>query len=218
MKYNTKVDIVYQTIRTDIERGLYLPGDKIVISRIAKQCDCSEIPVREALRRLESEKVIKLIPNKGAVVSSLSKNYLEQLFAVKMELESFAAKLSVGKMSEAQFKKLRKMVVEMDKAFEEGNLKQSASLNYKFHMLIYRAGGNDVLADYIDEMWNKWPRGHYSGFVPDEWYLESNRQHLKIIDAIEAGDLEQIEQLIRSHKSGALSNLGKREEAIAMGQ
>ena len=80
MKYNTKVDIVYQTIRTDIERGLYLPGDKIVISRIAKQCDCSEIPVREALRRLESEKVIKLIPNKGAVVSSLTKNYLKQLF------------------------------------------------------------------------------------------------------------------------------------------
>ena len=110
MKYNTKVDIVYQTIRTDIERGLYLPGDKIVISRIAKQCDCSEIPVREALRRLESEKVIKLIPNKGAVVSSLTKNYLKQLFAVKMELESFAAKLSVGKLSEAQLKKLRKMV------------------------------------------------------------------------------------------------------------
>ena len=52
MKYSTKVDIVYRAIRSGIERGEYLPGDRIVISRIAKANGCSEIPVREALRRL----------------------------------------------------------------------------------------------------------------------------------------------------------------------
>ena len=82
MKYSTKVDIVYRAIRSGIERGEYLPGDRIVISRIAKANGCSEIPVREALRRLESEKVVELIPNKGAVVSSVNKSYLEQLFQV----------------------------------------------------------------------------------------------------------------------------------------
>lgn len=214
MKYNTKVDIVYQMIRTDIERGLYLPGDKIVISRIARQCECSEIPVREALRRLESEKMITLVPNKGAVVSSVTKSYMEQLFAVKIELESLAAKLSVGKITLNQMKKLRTMVDGMTKSFDEGNLKQCSALNYKFHMTIYRASGNEVLVNYIDEMWNKWPRGHYTGYVPDDWYIYSNKQHGQMLDAIEAGDVETLEQLIRAHKQGALSNLGKREENV----
>ena len=168
MKYNTKVDIVYRAIRSGIERGEYLPGDRIVISRIAKANGCSEIPVREALRRLESEKVVELIPNKGAVVSSVNKSYLEQLFQVKIVLESYAARLSVDSLNENQIKQLRKIAQQMSDAFESGNLKKSSALNYKFHMTIYRSTGNDVLSGYIDEMWNKWPIGRYTNYVPDE--------------------------------------------------
>ena len=216
MKYNTKVDIVYHAIRCGIERGEYLPGDRIVISRIAKANGCSEIPVREALRRLESEKVVELIPNKGAVVSSISKSYLEQLFQVKIVLESYAARLSVDFLTKTQLKHLRKMAEQMSEAFENGNLKKSSALNYKFHMTIYRSAGNDVLSGYIDEMWNKWPIGRYTDYVPDEWYRISLKQHFDLLEAIEAKDYDKVEELIRSHKSGALRNLGRREERIPL--
>ena len=66
MKYNSKVDLVYKAILDGVKKGDYLPGDRIVISRVAKENGCSEIPVREALRRLESEKIVELVPNKGA--------------------------------------------------------------------------------------------------------------------------------------------------------
>lgn len=203
MEYNTKVDIVYHAIRCGIERGEYLPGDRIVISRIAKANGCSEIPVREALRRLESEKVVELIPNKGAVVSSVSKSYLEQLFQVKIVLESYAARLSVDFLTETQLKHLRKIAEQMSEAFENGNLKKSSA-------------GNDVLSGYIDEMWNKWPIGRYTDYVPDEWYRISLKQHFDLLEAIEAKDYDKVEELIRSHKSGALRNLGRREERIPL--
>ena len=83
MKYNSKVDLVYKAILDGVKKGDYLPGDRIVISRVAKENGCSEIPVREALRRLESEKIVELVPNKGAVVTQVSKSFLEQLFVVK---------------------------------------------------------------------------------------------------------------------------------------
>lgn len=208
MKYNTKVDIVYHAIKTDIERGVYLPGDRIVISRIARQNECSEIPVREALRRLESEKLVELIPNKGAVVSSVSKSYLEQLFAVKILLESYAVRLSVDTLTKSQIRRLRGIAQEMVEAIEKGDLKHNSALNYKFHMTIYRSTKNDVLADYIDEMWKKWPIGHYRNYVSDEWYRISAGQHFALLDAIEAGDRDRAEEILRAHKSGALDNLG----------
>ena len=61
MKYSSKVDIVYRAILSGIKKGEYLPGDRIVISRVARENGCSEIPVREALRRLESEKLVELL-------------------------------------------------------------------------------------------------------------------------------------------------------------
>ena len=216
MKYSTKVDIVYRAIRSGIERGEYLPGDRIVISRIAKANGCSEIPVREALRRLESEKVVELIPNKGAVVSSVNKSYLEQLFQVKIVLESYAARLSVDALNENQIKQLRKIAQQMSDAFESGNLKKSSALNYKFHMTIYRSTGNDVLSGYIDEMWNKWPIGRYTNYVPDEWYRISLQQHFDLLDAIEAKDRDKVEAIIHAHKSGALRSMGHREERVQL--
>ena len=75
MKSATKVDAVYKAIRNDIKKGRYQPGDRVVISRVASENGCSEIPVREALRRLESEKLVELVPNRGALVTRRGQGY-----------------------------------------------------------------------------------------------------------------------------------------------
>lgn len=213
MKYSSKVDIVYRAIRSGIKKGEYLPGDRIVISRVARENGCSEIPVREALRRLESEKLVELLPNRGAVVSRASKSFLSQLFAVKAILESGAVRLAADKLTPAQLKRLRGLARDMVAAFEAGNLKQCSALNHKFHITLYRTIGNDVLVDYIDELWNKWPTGHYANAIPDEWYRISMQQHFELLDALEAGDKDKAEEIIRYHKWGALDSMGRRSES-----
>lgn len=213
MKYSSKVDIVYRAILSGIKKGEYLPGDRIVISRVARENGCSEIPVREALRRLESEKLVELLPNRGAVVSRVSKSFLSQLFAVKTILESGAVRLAADNLTPAQLKRLRGLARDMVAAFEAGNLKQCSALNHKFHITLYRTTGNDVLVDYIDELWNKWPTGHYANAIPDEWYRISMQQHFELLDALEAGDKDKAEEIIRYHKWGALDSMGRRSES-----
>ena len=212
MKYASKVDLVYRSIVNGIKKGNYLPGDRIVISRVARENGCSEIPVREALRRLESEKLVELLPNRGAVVSRVSKSFLRQLFAVKAILEGGAVRLVADTITPAQCEKLRALAREMVAAFEAGNLKQCSALNHKFHITLYRATGNDVLVSYIDELWNKWPTGHYANAIPDDWYKISMQQHFQLLDALEAGDKDRAEEIIRYHKWGALENMGRRRE------
>lgn len=213
MKYSSKVDIVYRAILSGIKKGEYLPGDRIVISRVARENGCSEIPVREALRRLESEKLVELLPNRGAVVSRASKSFLSQLFAVKAILESGAVRLAADNLTPAQLKRLRGLARDMVAAFEAGNLKQCSALNHKFHITLYRTTGNDVLVDYIDELWNKWPTDHYANAIPDEWYRISMQQHFELLDALEAGDKDKAEEIIRYHKWGALDSMGRRSES-----
>lgn len=213
MKYSSKVDIVYRAILSGIKKGEYLPGDRIVISRVARENGCSEIPVREALRRLESEKLVELLPNRGAVVSRVSKSFLSQLFAVKAILESGAVRLAADNLTPAQLKRLRGLARDMVAAFEAGNLKQCSALNHKFHITLYRTTGNDVLVDYIDELWNKWPTGHYANAISDEWYRISMQQHFELLDALEAGDKDKAEEIIRYHKWGALDSMGRRSES-----
>lgn len=213
MKYSSKVDIVYRAILSGIKKGEYLPGDRIVISRVARENGCSEIPVREALRRLESEKLVELLPNRGAVVSRVSKSFLSQLFAVKAILESGAVRLAADNLTPAQLKRLRGLARDMVAAFEAGKLKQCSALNHKFHITLYRTTGNDVLVDYIDELWNKWPTGHYANAIPDEWYRISMQQHFELLDALEAGDKDKAEEIIRYHKWGALDSMGRRSES-----
>ena len=212
MKYTSKVDLVYKSIVSGIKKGEYLPGDRIVISRVARENGCSEIPVREALRRLESERLVELLPNRGAIVSRVSKSFLRQLFAVKAILESGAVRLAADAVTPAHLERLRGLAADMVTAFEQGNLKQCSALNHKFHLTLYRTTGNDVLVSYIDELWNKWPAGHYANAIPDDWYRISMQQHFDLVDALEAGDKDRAEEIIRRHKWGALDNMGRRSE------
>ena len=212
MKYNSKVDSVYAYIRSGIQKGVFLPGERIVISRIAKENACSEIPVREALRRLESEKLVELVPYKGAVVSQIGKGYLRQFIEVEGLLESQAVRIAADSITPAQLRSLRAIAQDMCTAFEEGNLKRCSSLNKKFHLTLYRTTGNEVLVECISNLWNKWPVGYFAYQIPDEWYRVSLQQHFDLLDAIEAKDRDLAQSIMLEHKSGSLDNFGKRPE------
>ncbi len=206
MEYSSKVDIVLAAIRSDIEKGVYIPGEKITISRVAKKLQCSETPVREALRRLESERVVKIVPNVGAIVESFGREYLEQLVSVKTVLEEYALSLCIERITASDIKKLRALNVDMEKEYNRGNLKKCSDLNHRFHMHLYRISGNEVLSSYIHEMWLRWPIGKYAEFVSKERYEESFRQHNELLEAIECKDSVMAQEILKAHKTGSLNN------------
>ena len=80
MVYKTKVDIAYDMLMERITEGVYKPGEKLVITHISKELGISDIPVREAIRRLESESYVKILPNQGAIVYDSTAENLEEMF------------------------------------------------------------------------------------------------------------------------------------------
>ena len=196
MKSATKVDAVYKAIRNDIKKGRYQPGDRVVISRVAKENGCSEIPVREALRRLESEKLVELVPNRGALVTRRGPDYIEQLYAVKALLEGYAARKAAGAMPAAELEKLRGLAGKMAAAFEAGRFRQCVALNQRFHRTIYRHCGNEVLTELVEELGNKRPAGRCAG---PENYRPCLQHHFDLLDALAAGDGGEAERIVWRH-------------------
>ena len=99
MKAKSKVEIVYEYLLHELAQLNYRAGDRLIISQIAEACHVSEIPVREALRRLESNGYVRIVPNQGAVAVGLEKNTIADIVQIKGVLEGFATRLSVDYLS-----------------------------------------------------------------------------------------------------------------------
>ena len=94
LKFITKNVAVYEALRKDIIEGRLQPGQKIIMSEVAKEFGLSDIPVREALRRLESEGYAHFTPHVGAIVSERDGDKIIELYLIRTELESLATRLA----------------------------------------------------------------------------------------------------------------------------
>ena len=99
----------YEVIRNEIIEGRFAPGDRITEADIAEKAEVSRTPVREALRRLEAEGLIRFVPNQGAFVSSWGDDVVEETFELRALLEGYAARLCALRASESQQSQLRKL-------------------------------------------------------------------------------------------------------------
>ena len=112
--FQTKSDMVYHRVREDIVSGVFAPGERLLISAVAKQYGVSEIPVREAFRVLSQEGFLKTRPNSGFVVSQVSRQDVENIFQVRLELEALATRQAVRRMTDADIDVLENMVAQME--------------------------------------------------------------------------------------------------------
>ena len=137
-QYKSKVDIVYEGLMDGIAKGAYQQGDRLVISQISKQWQVSDIPVREAVRRLESEGYVRIVANQGAVVCGFDRETLKNIFQIKGVLEGYATRLSIDYITPEILARLREMNEQMKEAFYAGDAKRCSELNRTFHLEMYR--------------------------------------------------------------------------------
>ena len=201
--YKSKVDLAYDYLTQKINDGEYNQGDRLVISQLSKQMSISDIPVREALRRMESDGYVKIIANQGAVVSGLSKTSLINIFQIKSVLEGYASRLAVDYVSPEQIKQLYVNIEKSHEAYKKKNYKKAAQLNYEFHMSIYGAIPNRELYNIIEELWQKWSITKRVFSVAPQRIPASMEEHKKILELLEAKKHDEVEQYVREHKLAA---------------
>lgn len=198
--YKTKVDIIYETLLEAIRNSVYKPGERIVISQLAKENSTSEIPVREAIRRLESEGYVEIQANRGPFVKEISPEKALSIFQIKGVLEGYASRLAIDYLSPVDFKRLREINGEMHACEQRGSLEEYGTLNIRFHLTIYEKLPQRELYDMICDLWKKWgiTRSVFAwepGIVPG-----SIQDHEKIIQLLEEKQYDAVEQHVREHK------------------
>ncbi len=141
---------IRNVLRRRIETNEYVPGDRLVEREIALELDVSRVPVREALRALESEGYVAVLPRRGAVVRELTRQDVDDLFDIRMALEVHAARRAAERRDEDGLDILRKTLEATAARLEAGDLTAVGDHSEQFHDQIIRMAGNDLLAKLID--------------------------------------------------------------------
>ena len=206
-KFQTKNQVIYQALKKDIISGKFKPGQRIVISEIARLFDSSDIPVREALKHLESDGLIHTTPYVGSVVASLNLDELEEIYQVRSELESLAARLAVPRIGAVEIEELKKQIGFMRQVIDEENFDQLGRLNRRFHQTIYDFCQNTFLLKTIFELWDRTGRAQGVFALMPERAHRSLAEHEEILEALAQGDAERVGRLIKAQKEAVLESM-----------
>ena len=193
---NTKAEHAYQRIRTSILSGEWAPNSKIVISHLARQYGVSNIPIREALKRLEAEGLVTITPHTDAHVAAFDAHLLREIYPMRILLEGYAVRLAAQRRTPADIDRFRGHIATMDRAILDGDMTQMGRLNHNFHVDIYQVGGNQSLVRCIKDLWQKTAMAFTVFPLNPSRAKTSNREHKAIVDAIEKTDGVLAEKLL----------------------
>ncbi len=203
----TKNVAVYRKLRQNIIKGKLKPGQKLVMADLAKGFGLSETPVREAIRRLESDGYVQFTPHMGAIVTRIDEGQLVEIYLIRSELEALAARLAGPHITERDIEFLVKKNQEMETAARQEKFESLGALNKEFHLRIYKAAPFPRLYRMICDLWEtfeRWPS--VFSYVPER-SLASVEEHKRIIQALQTQDQELTEELIKNQKGRTMAAL-----------
>jgi DNA-binding GntR family transcriptional regulator len=205
----TKNVAVYDKLRQSIIKGKLKPGQKVVMAELAKTFGLSETPVREAIRRLESEGYIDFTPHMGAIVTKIDEGELVEIYLIRIALEELATRLASPHITDKDIEFLNKKNREMEMAIQQNRYEILAGINKLFHLRIYKAAPFPRLYKMICDLWDtfeRWPS--VFSYVPER-AAASVEEHKKIIQALQARDMDQADRLIKEQKERTMEALQK---------
>lgn len=192
---------VLDELRGRILNGSYLPGERLTEERLADDFGVSRSPVREALRVIATEGLVRINPRRGAEVSTPDPESAEDLLQVRSRLEPLAARLAAQRATPADIDALRSLLEQSRLATEAKDLDAVAELNTRLHMEVVRIADSRWLSAFARRMYLhvQWIfRVSADRRAPHSW-----REHIVLIDAIESGDPDRAEEAAASHVQAA---------------
>ena len=201
--FKTKNEIVYNFLKTNILNHKLVPGERIVIKDIARKLNISDIPVREAIKRLETEGLIDVIPHVGARIVEINREDIKEIYLIRSELESLATRLASKCMKGKNFDKLEKIIKESEGLLKSGRHEKFGELNKRFHMEIYNCKPYKLLLRIISDLWASSHMLRSVFLMAPDRCAESLEEHKLILQALRAGRGKVAGQLVRRQKMAA---------------
>jgi DNA-binding GntR family transcriptional regulator len=214
----SKKEFVTAALRNAILNGELTPGTRLVIEDLAKQLGVSPIPVREALQQLDADGYVVIEPYMGAKVAPIEAESVVEVFSLLETMEVVSSRAACQHMSDSDLKVLEEILSKMDSLLSDPELWSQE--NRHFHKFICDKSGTRLVGSLMNRVLDHWDRLHRF-FLKDVFarrLRQAQREHWKILRALQTRDPAQAETVVREHTKAALSayekhlsgNLGRR--------
>ncbi|BCJ95549.1 GntR family transcriptional regulator [Anaerocolumna cellulosilytica] len=201
---------VFKKIREDILSGVYSQNEELKETTIGAELGVSRTPVREALRQLELEGLVNIIPNKGAYVNGISEKDIHDIYIIRSYLEGLCARWACEHITQEQIDELEEVVYLSEFHAKKEHHEQIVELDNKFHQLIYEASSSKILNHVLSDFHHYVQRIRKITLASDLRAANSNKEHTAILDAIRQRDGERAENLAHEHIMNTIKNISER--------
>lgn len=200
-------------LREAILTGEYAPGDRVRQEELADRHGASRVPVREALRMLESEGLVTRVANTGAWVARVSQAECEEMYQVRERIEPLLLRYNIPLMDDAHIDELDRLA----HAMEVTELEDFIALDREFHLGCYRLADTTMLAETVLQLWNRTHsyRRAYVRIARDDPDRSVHHEHHLLVSAIRRRDLDDAERVLAGHIRRTRLELARHPDVFA---
>jgi DNA-binding GntR family transcriptional regulator len=205
--YKPLRELVFETLRKAIISGDLKSGERLMEVQLAEELGVSRTPVREAIRKLELEGLVVMVPRKGAYVAGVSLKDVAEVFEIRASLEGLAANLAAERITEDEIEHLERLLVQIKSCVDEGNIKGLIEKDEEFHDTLYKAARNGKLVQIINNLREQIHRFRVASLANPNRVKELFEEHKRIVEALADRDSDLARKLTQEHIENVENNI-----------
>lgn len=191
---------VLEELRRWIHSGQLQPGQKVLQEDVAASLGTSVIPVREALKTLQSEGMLVHHPNRGFFVTKLSRDELVELCTIRSALESLAVEKALATIDDSVVARMGELITAMEAADKNEEIEELIHLDRAFHFTLFSASRSPQLQRLIEITWDQSDAYRSAFFIAPEHRAATHHEHRQILEATRARDAAALTSLLDAHR------------------
>ena len=198
-EYTPLRDVVFNTLRQAIIKGDLKPGERLLEIQLADKLGVSRTPVREAIRKLELEGLVTMVPRRGTTVLGITKKHLKDVLEIRSALEELALELACRRVTPEQYEELVRLEALLEEKQDSDNAFELSDIDEKFHEQIYQATNNPRLVQLLANLREQMYRYRLEYMKAKDKRPRLIQEHQQIIKALKNKDSKAGRKAIYDH-------------------
>ncbi|MBQ3853602.1 MAG: GntR family transcriptional regulator [Anaerovibrio sp.] len=212
--YQPLREVVCETLRDAIRKGTLKPGERLMEIQLAEELGVSRTPVREAIRKLELEGYVIMMPRRGTYVANLSIRDVNEVFEIRTSLDSLASGLAAERITDEELERLQRLLVAIGGYIEANDMEKIVETDTEFHDLLYQASRNSRLVGIIFNLREQLTRFRATSMSFPGRLKATLEEHRRIVEAIAQGDVAEAQAAAEYHMEKSEQTLLQSMEAL----
>ena len=207
--YQPLREAICESLRNAIKNGKLKPGERLMEVQLAEELGISRTPVREAIRKLEQEGYVIMLPRRGTYVSSVSVHDVQEIFEIRTALEKLSTGLAARRIENDELEQLQKLLTKIEGYIEKRDIDNIVKTDIEFHDLLYHVSRNERLSGIISNLKEQLARFRTLSMSYPGRLEETLEEHREMVEAIASGDVEAAREAAERHMVRAEETLLK---------